>query len=209
MHDPLNHGLLEEEARERRRYVQSIHSEDEVMRQKARLNWLQNGDRCTKIFYAQFAVWKSNSTLKKVVLSYGEEVLDKRQVQHHTVEFYKKNLLNKESFQPIPPIYSSKKLSDEHKDSLYVAITEDEIYLTLKSMHAHEMVKYLSMKNGKGRATIKIDLRKAFDSIGWPFIQAVLEAMNFSSTWVQWIMECIQSPRFSFAFRDWHGDHIT
>ncbi|KAK1313253.1 hypothetical protein QJS10_CPA06g01027 [Acorus calamus] len=40
------------------------------------------------------------------------------------------------------------------------------------------MIKYLSMKNGKGRAAIKIDLRKAFDSIRCPFIQAALEAMN-------------------------------
>ncbi|KAK1301038.1 hypothetical protein QJS10_CPB13g01152 [Acorus calamus] len=45
------------------------------------------------------------------------------------------------------------------------------------------MVKYLSMKNEKGRAAIKIDLRKAFDSIRWPFIQATLEAMYFSTTW--------------------------
>ncbi|KAK1260155.1 hypothetical protein QJS04_geneDACA013407 [Acorus gramineus] len=59
------------------------------------------------------------------------------------------------------------------------------------------MAKYLSKKHGKGRAAVKIDLRKAFDSIRWPFIQATLEAMNFSPIWVQWIMACIQSHRFS------------
>ncbi|KAK1308435.1 hypothetical protein QJS10_CPA09g01073 [Acorus calamus] len=36
--DPLNQGLIEEETRERRRYAQSLHTEEEVMRQKARLN---------------------------------------------------------------------------------------------------------------------------------------------------------------------------
>ncbi|KAK1302674.1 hypothetical protein QJS10_CPB12g00628 [Acorus calamus] len=61
----------------------------------------------------------------------------------------------------------------------------------------HEMVKYLAKKTGKARAAIKIDLRKAFDSIRWPFIQAVLESMNFSPRWIQWIMACIQSPRYS------------
>ncbi|KAK1282002.1 hypothetical protein QJS10_CPB22g00323 [Acorus calamus] len=55
----------------------------------------------------------------------------------------------------------------------------------------------MSNKTGKGRVAIKINLWKAFDSIRWPYIKAVLQAMNFDHTWISWIMACIQFPQFS------------
>ncbi|KAK1312580.1 hypothetical protein QJS10_CPA07g00969 [Acorus calamus] len=36
------------------------------------------------------------------------------------------------------------------------------------------MVRYLSFKNGKGRVAIKLGLRKAFDSIHWPYLYRLL-----------------------------------
>ncbi|KAK1296071.1 hypothetical protein QJS10_CPB15g01201 [Acorus calamus] len=46
----------------------------------------------------------SMRSLRKVVLPTGEELVDERQVQHYTVEYYKA-LLNKESFRPVPPCW--------------------------------------------------------------------------------------------------------
>ncbi|KAK1261359.1 hypothetical protein QJS04_geneDACA011529 [Acorus gramineus] len=97
--DPLDQVLIIDKSRARRIYAHSMHCEEEVMRQKTWLNWLQNGDRCTKFFYAQFAARKSNNTLRKVVLPNGEEVVGERRVQLVTIEYYQ-NLANKESFQP-------------------------------------------------------------------------------------------------------------
>ncbi|KAK1310590.1 hypothetical protein QJS10_CPA08g00935 [Acorus calamus] len=72
-------GLIEEERGARSKYVQSLLREEEVMKQKARLNWLHLGDHCSKFFYAQFAARKSNNTLRKVVLPNREEIFDERQ----------------------------------------------------------------------------------------------------------------------------------
>ncbi|KAK1287822.1 hypothetical protein QJS10_CPB19g00354 [Acorus calamus] len=86
---------------------------------------------------------------------------------------------------------------------------------------AHKLVRYLSKASGKGRAAIKIDLQKAFDSIRWPFIKEVMKGMNTSNVWIDWVMTCIQSPRFSvlingspFGFFESsselrQGDHIS
>ncbi|KAK1289790.1 hypothetical protein QJS10_CPB18g00681 [Acorus calamus] len=60
------------------------------------------------------------------------ELVDERQVQHYMVEFYKD--LNKESFRPLPPINSYRKLSNAHRDALCLAVSEEEIYLNLKTM---------------------------------------------------------------------------
>ncbi|KAK1258252.1 hypothetical protein QJS04_geneDACA012762 [Acorus gramineus] len=62
---------------------------------------------------------------------------------------------------------------------------------------AHELIRYLNKGTSPNRAAIKVDLRKAFDSIRWPFIYNVLKGMNFPSKWIMWIKECIETPKFS------------
>ncbi|KAL1213840.1 putative ribonuclease H protein [Cardamine amara subsp. amara] len=44
---------------------------------------------------------------------------------------------------------------------------------------------------------LKIDLKKAFDSIEWSFILDILKATNFPPKYIQWISQCIRSTRFS------------
>ena len=44
---------------------------------------------------------------------------------------------------------------------------------------------------------IKIDIKKAFDSMSWPFIMEVLSAFGFHKTFCDWIMAIFQSARIS------------
>ena len=38
---------------------------------------------------------------------------------------------------------------------------------------------------------------RAYDRVSWNFLRAVLTTMNFSSTWINWIMECISSVQYA------------
>ncbi|KAK1323945.1 hypothetical protein QJS10_CPA02g01070 [Acorus calamus] len=69
--DTLNPHLIASESSAREKYVHVLHFEEEVIRQKAQVKWLQNGDRCTKFFYAQFAARKAHNTLRSVILPDG------------------------------------------------------------------------------------------------------------------------------------------
>ncbi|KAK1303434.1 hypothetical protein QJS10_CPB11g00910 [Acorus calamus] len=80
---------------------------------------LQEGDRCSKFFYAQFAARKAHNTLRKVVIPEGSEITDQRQVQQYAVEYYR-DLLNKETHIPVPHLTSSHKLSEGAKSGLCV-----------------------------------------------------------------------------------------
>ncbi|KAK1274502.1 hypothetical protein QJS04_geneDACA008043 [Acorus gramineus] len=51
--------------------------------------------------------------------------------------------------------------------------------ITNSTLLAHELVRYLNTTAGVGRACIKIDLKKAFDSVRWPYLLAVLKGFNF------------------------------
>ncbi|KAG7547431.1 Reverse transcriptase domain [Arabidopsis suecica] len=49
------------------------------------------------------------------------------------------------------------------------------------------------------RGMLKVDLRKAFDSVRWDFIIATLRGLNLPEIFIGWITECISTPTFSVS----------
>ena len=64
---------------------------------------------------------------------------------------------------------------------------------------AHEIFDTLKKKKGrkKGFRALKIDMCKVYDRVNWNFLKAVMLAMNFSNTWVNWIMECVTTVKYT------------
>ncbi|XP_057248240.1 uncharacterized protein LOC130590220 [Beta vulgaris subsp. vulgaris] len=63
-----------------------------------------------------------------------------------------------------------------------------------------DLMKQYKRKNGPARCTIKVDLRKAYDSLNWDFIKDLLVALNFPDKFLHWVMVCITTPCFSLSF---------
>lgn len=51
--------------------------------------------------------------------------------------------------------------------------------------------------SGRPRCAIKVDIKKAFDSVSWDFLIVILEVIVFPSIFIGWIKECITTPMFS------------
>ena len=64
---------------------------------------------------------------------------------------------------------------------------------------ATELVNGYGRKNIGPRGMLKVDLRKAFDSVKWNFILAILKAINFPDKFISWISQCITTPQFSVS----------
>ncbi|KAJ6815375.1 uncharacterized protein M6B38_134395 [Iris pallida] len=64
------------------------------------------------------------------------------------------------------------------------------------SLLAHEMIREFH-KPGGMKACVKLDLRKAYDTVNRDFLCHLMGAMGFSETWVDRVRECITSPTFS------------
>ncbi|KAL2246047.1 UNVERIFIED_CONTAM: hypothetical protein Sindi_2872900 [Sesamum indicum] len=47
------------------------------------------------------------------------------------------------------------------------------------------------------RCALKVDIRKAYDTVDWDFLIEVLEMFGFPITCVKWIEECVTTPSFS------------
>ncbi|KAL2235474.1 UNVERIFIED_CONTAM: hypothetical protein Sindi_1279600 [Sesamum indicum] len=49
------------------------------------------------------------------------------------------------------------------------------------------------------RCALKVDIRKAYDTVEWDFVIAVMELFGFHATFVSWIEACITTPSFSVS----------
>jgi hypothetical protein len=46
----------------------------------------------------------------------------------------------------------------------------------------------------------KLDLSKAYDRVDWVFLEEVMHKMGFSHVWIQWIMRCVTTVRYSVKY---------
>lgn len=53
-------------------------------------------------------------------------------------------------------------------------------------------------KKGKRKSLLfKIDFAKAYDSVDWVFLEAIMKRFNFYPKWVAWVMDCVSSTSAS------------
>lgn len=61
----------------------------------------------------------------------------------------------------------------------------------------HEIICGYQRKHISPRMCIKADLKKAYDSVNWSFLQDYLLQLGFTETFVTWIISCVNNPWFS------------
>ena len=62
---------------------------------------------------------------------------------------------------------------------------------------ATELVKGYNRKFNTPKCMLKVDLRKAYDSVDWRFLKRMLEELAFPPKFVEWIMCCISTVSYS------------
>ena len=87
-------------------------------------------------------------------------------------------------------LYLERSLSAEQLGFLKGRIIQDAIGA------AHESIHSIKQKNLKA-LILKIDLKKAFDSIDWIFLKLILLSVGFGNNFTDWIMSCVTSAGFA------------
>lgn len=67
----------------------------------------------------------------------------------------------------------------------------DNILLT------QELMKNYHIDRGIPRCAFKIDIQKAYDTVGWSFLRNILHAFGFHQIMIKWIMNCVTSVSYS------------
>ena len=69
----------------------------------------------------------------------------------------------------------------------------EDIYLV------QELLKRSGWTRISPRCILKIDLKKAYDSINWDFMKEVFIGLGFPSLFVGWIMQCVSTTSYSIS----------
>ncbi|XP_060182487.1 uncharacterized protein LOC132612182 [Lycium barbarum] len=64
---------------------------------------------------------------------------------------------------------------------------------------AHELVKGYGQKHVSPRCFMKIDIRKAYDSVEWGFLKMVLIEFGLPNRMVEWVMTCVTTVSYSLV----------
>ena len=98
----------------------------------------------------------------------------------------------------------SKILSNKVKPILQKILSPTQLaFLKGRFIHdntilAHEVFHSMKQKKGNGGCmALKLDMKKAFDSMEWEFLLKILDPLGFHPTWVHWIHQCITTSSFS------------
>lgn len=67
---------------------------------------------------------------------------------------------------------------------------------------ATKLVREYNWKNISKRCMLKVDLKKAFDSVNWFFIILILRNLGFPSSFLNLIHQCISTTQFSVTIND-------
>ncbi|KAL6209655.1 hypothetical protein ACLB2K_020595 [Fragaria x ananassa] len=90
------------------------------------------------------------------------------------------------------------------------AFVPDRLILD-NTLVASELAHYMhKLKRGKeGFMALKLDISKAYDRLEWDFLQKIMLKLGFDQNWVDLIMHCLSTVRYSFMINVIAKDFVT
>ncbi|KAA3479975.1 reverse transcriptase [Gossypium australe] len=205
--------------------------------QRARVNWLKNGDRNTNYFH-KVAV---NRLFRGRIFVLEDE--NGRQLSS-TDDFlrlasdYFINLFTASSMGSDEHLFGlvEKKVTESMNANLIKQFTEDEIVYAVKMMAplnapgidgfptiffqrlisdnvliAYEVLHSLKMKKRgqKGNFALKLDMSKAYDRVEWDFLAGMMTHLGFHEDWIVLIMRCVCSVTYSVSLNGCNSEWFS
>ncbi|GKC12144.1 polypyrimidine tract-binding protein homolog 2 isoform X1 [Tanacetum coccineum] len=215
--DPFNASLREEEALCVVEFNQAALMEERFLKQKAKINWLKEGDSNSAYFYktVKSRVSRScidtitnaeglvfvNEAVKEALFSMGDD--KSPGPDGYTACFFKAAW--EVVADDVTNAIRDKIIANRIKHSLKLLISPnqsafvpgrnitDNILLTQELMHNYHL------DRGTPRCSFKVDIQKAYDTVDWEFLRRILHGFGFPARMIAWIMECVTTTSYSIC----------
>ncbi|GKB71597.1 RNA-directed DNA polymerase, eukaryota, reverse transcriptase zinc-binding domain protein [Tanacetum coccineum] len=74
-----------------------------------------------------------------------------------------------------------------------------ELNIVTNILLSQELLKGYDRNDGPNRMAMKVDIQKAYDTVNWKFLEAVLKEFGFHEKMVDWVVKCITTTPFSIC----------
>ncbi|KAL2225193.1 UNVERIFIED_CONTAM: hypothetical protein Sindi_3049600 [Sesamum indicum] len=242
-----------------------------MLQQRAKMQWMKEGDQCTRIFFRKIAQRRVARRILQINDDYGTSHTEPGEIINEFVHYYQ-NLLGGNRRQILIDIgflrpWARHILSNEEASHLISIFTPDDVKqavfdiaedkapgpdgyssgffkaawpvvgqeVTKAVLDFFSTGKLLKQVNStilalipKGafipgrsigdnillaqelftgynqmrlppRCALKVDIRKAYDTVEWDFLLAILQLFGFPQTFTKWIEECVTTASFSIG----------
>ncbi|GJY12248.1 RNA-directed DNA polymerase, eukaryota, reverse transcriptase zinc-binding domain protein [Tanacetum coccineum] len=197
--DPSNVSLKKSDVLIGIEYAKAVEDELKLLHQKAKINWLREGDQNSAYFHSVLKTRKNKSRIEIVCKDDGSRVDDDK-VAEHFVDHFRNFLGKSQTMKPLDGLenYVQAKLTVEEAEAMIGMVTDEEIKAALFDIDSSKVAGPDGMSGAK-RCAIKIDIQKAHDTVNWEFVRNVLILVGFHENMVKRIMNCITTASFSIC----------
>ncbi|XP_019431828.1 PREDICTED: uncharacterized protein LOC109338930 [Lupinus angustifolius] len=207
--------LLAQEEQAQKDLLVALNYEEEFWKEKSRSNWKISGDRNTSYFHK---IAKIRFSTKSMCMLRKEDttLLDQHAIEEHVLDYFT-NLYASENEtlpsslinQVIPQL-----VSDGDNMMLSSIPLNEEIRSAVFAMNGEGApgphgfaINLLDHKTFGGNLALKLDIKKAFDTMDWRFLLDTLKAFGFSNSFTNWVEVILGIKKDLSAIKDLFIDY--
>ncbi|KAL9664729.1 hypothetical protein QQ045_020136 [Rhodiola kirilowii] len=194
--------------------------------QRARLNWAKEGDLNSRYFHAVIKGRRARNAIRCLKVEGGEFSFDPSVIKNQLVKYFKDSFngsfsrvqidqaeMCAASWNIIGPdvvnciscfmrtgvMPSANRLKPVLK---YLVNQSQSAFIEGRNIAYNislfqELLGNYKRKHVSKRCMLKLDISKAYDSVEWDFLKQAMEIFGFPVRFIQWIMACVSSVKFS------------
>ncbi|KAL2235455.1 UNVERIFIED_CONTAM: hypothetical protein Sindi_1277700 [Sesamum indicum] len=235
-------------------YAKAAKLEQIMLQQRAKMQWMKDGDQCSRVFFRKIAQRRVMRRILQINDENGTTHTDQGEVAHEFVSYFQ-NLLGGTRRQFTVDIrylrpWARHCITDEEASHLLLPFSPDDvkqamfdiaedkapgpdgyssgffkaawpvvgeevtravldffttgkllkqINSTILTLIPKELFSGYNQMRLPPRCALKVDIRKAYDTVEWDFLLAVLQLFGFPAKFTRWIEECVSTRSFSIG----------
>ncbi|KAL0292674.1 UNVERIFIED_CONTAM: hypothetical protein Sangu_3252100 [Sesamum angustifolium] len=168
-------------------FLQSYKAEQNMLQQRAKIQWLKGGDQCSRIFFRKVAMRRAAKRVFQITNEAGRILTEQDEVVDEFVSFYQRLLGEREGVRRCQSDLGILYYSRFESNNTILALIPKRLRSVLDKMISPSQNAFVpgrsigdnillaqeifSGYNRQGlpmRCALKVDLRKAYDTVGFP-----------------------------------------